>query len=158
MTVAVFYDPAHPGIYIGGIARAFPPQSLVTLQNPDGSIEIWLANNSGRVAGPFQYTVYTDQAGDTFSSSTAAKAYLDGQFSKTPIWGLITVEAVAQANGEQTIAFDKPEATIFALYINGLRQSINSGYTFGPSGLFLPAGLSVLAGELIQADLFQSGG
>lgn len=83
--IPVWYDAAHPAIYVGAMQQVFPPQTLVALLNADTTIEIWIVGQVSRVVGPVPFGWITDSTGNVFASEILTKAYLDGEFGKTPI-------------------------------------------------------------------------
>lgn len=155
---AIYYDANHPGIYIEDIAQAFPPRTLTYVINPDSSVEIWIVNHIARVVGPMPFGWIKDESGDTFATTDALAAYLDSVTKATPSPAMLNAEYLTAIGGAQTVPFDFPNATLFAWYLNGLRQTPGDGISFGPSGLYVPASYGVIAGDLIQVDLFQTAG
>lgn len=82
--IAIYYDRDRDTLYAGGVARAFPPKSLAAAVVGD-MIEIWIGNASGRIIGPIPFSWIAAQDGSTFTSVAETKAYLDEEFSKSPI-------------------------------------------------------------------------
>ena len=82
--IAIWYDPASPGLYITGMAQVFPPRTLTASLNSDGTLEVWIAGQLARVIGPVAFGMITDIGGSMFATGALAKAYLDAQFSQNP--------------------------------------------------------------------------
>lgn len=95
--IAVWYDPASPGLYITGMGQVFPPRTLTATLNGDGTLEVWIAGQTARILGPVAFGLITDSAGNGFASAALARAYLDGEFGKTPVAPSAFVFSVAAA-------------------------------------------------------------
>ena len=79
--MAVYFDASVNALFVG--QRAYPAQWLVASASGD-SIEIWIANQSSREAGPMGFGMYARRDGSSFATAVDAMAYLNSEFVKTP--------------------------------------------------------------------------
>ncbi|GBU19360.1 MULTISPECIES: hypothetical protein [Methylobacterium] len=91
---AIWYSDADDRIVIEGALQTYAPRTLMAVVT-DAGISVRLKVRTTNEFGPFAFDDLTDAAGDRFTSTDAALAYLNGVFARKPaigeIFGIATV-------------------------------------------------------------------
>jgi hypothetical protein len=107
----IFYDPSSRAVLIGKLPETYHPQALTC--DLDGDyVRIWITKTDFLVMRKL-YSSVQDEAGNSFTSAAAAKAYLDQEFNQKAVLSQFHYheQTVAADTWTITHGFNRPVST-----------------------------------------------